>query len=85
MVLSEGMLVGCSTQLASCYIAELFEMSDSESNIVERARKELEQILGRMRLNCEHALEIIRDTDRDELSPESREQLLRSKSESGSI
>lgn len=50
-------------------------MSGSERNIAERARKEFEQILERMRRNSEHALEIIRDIELDDLSPESREQL----------
>jgi hypothetical protein len=50
-------------------------MSNSETNIVERARKELEQIFERMRRNCEAGLEIFQDIDLDGLRPESREQL----------
>jgi hypothetical protein len=46
-----------------------------ETNILERATKECERIFERMRQNCEQALEIIRDMDLDDLSPESREQL----------
>ena len=50
-------------------------MPDVETKILERATKECEQIFDRMRRNCEAALEIIRDIELDDLSPESREQL----------
>lgn len=50
-------------------------MLTHETEVLSRGNNELEQILGRMRRNCEHALEVIRDSDPDDLSPESREQL----------
>jgi hypothetical protein len=45
------------------------------TDVLFRGNNELEQILGRMRWNCEHALQVIRDTDPEDLSAESREQL----------
>ena len=50
-------------------------MLQHEADILFRGNNDVEQILDRMRRNCEHALEIIRDTDPDDLSAESREQL----------
>ena len=49
-------------------------MLKHEANILLRAN-ELEQIFERMRWNCEAALEIIRNIDLNDLSPESRESL----------
>jgi hypothetical protein len=48
-------------------------MSDAKTTILFPARSELEEISERMRRNCEAALEIIRNIDLDDLSPESRE------------
>jgi hypothetical protein len=49
------------------------EMSDAKTTILFPARSELEEISERMRRNCEAAVEIIRNIDLDDLSPESRE------------
>jgi hypothetical protein len=46
-----------------------------EPKIFERIENELDQILDRTRRNYQDALEIIRDIEVDDLSPESREQL----------
>ena len=46
-----------------------------ETNIVERATNEIEQIYERMNRNCEVALEIIQGIEMEDLSLESREQL----------
>jgi hypothetical protein len=50
-------------------------MSDAKTTFLSRASNELEEISGRMRRNCEGALEIIRNIGLDDLSPESREWL----------
>ena len=50
-------------------------MPDLETTILLRGNHELEQIFERMRRNCEQALEIIRDIERDDLSPQSRQRL----------
>lgn len=50
-------------------------MAGPETNSVFPDGNELEQILERMRLNCELALEIIRRLDLDRLTPASRERL----------
>ena len=50
-------------------------MPKHETGVLSRANNELEQILDRMRRNCEAALEILRDIEMDGLSPQSREQL----------
>lgn len=50
-------------------------MPNPETNILSRANNELEQILERIRLNCEVALEIMQGVEMQDLSLESREQL----------
>ena len=50
-------------------------MLKHDTDVLLRDKNEVEQILDRMRRNCEAALEVIQDADPDDLSPESREQL----------
>jgi aspartyl/asparaginyl-tRNA synthetase len=52
-------------------------MPSPETNILDRAESEVEQIFERMRRHCERALAILRDINLDELSPENREQVHR--------
>ena len=66
----QASLVGCFSTAD-----EPFEMSGPETEMVERANKELEQIFERIRRNCESALEILQNIELDGLSPEIREQL----------
>lgn len=46
-----------------------------ETKILDRIENELDQILDRTRRNYQDALEIIRDIEPNDLSPERREQL----------
>jgi len=46
-----------------------------ETKVLDRIENQLDQILDRTRRNYQDALEIIRDIELDDLSPESREQL----------
>ena len=46
-----------------------------ETKILDRIENELDQILDRTRRNYQDALEIIRELELEDLSPESREQL----------
>jgi hypothetical protein len=46
-----------------------------ETKMLDRIENELDQILDRTRRNYQDALEIIRDIELDDLSPESRERL----------
>jgi hypothetical protein len=66
--------VDCSALSAAGRFAVL-EMVNHETNILSRANEELEQFFERMRRNCERALEIIQDTEKDDLSSKSCEQL----------
>jgi hypothetical protein len=49
------------------------EMRALETNVLDQAESELEQIFERMGRNCEGALELFRHVNLEELSPQDRE------------
>jgi hypothetical protein len=64
----------CIPFLRSGYISWPLQMRTPETNILDRAKSEVEQIFERMRRHCEGALAIFRHINLGELSPEDREQ-----------
>ena len=71
------LLVRLDNLLGSATFSGSLEMPTPETNTLDRAESEVEQIFERMRRHCEGALAIFRHINLDELSPENREQVHR--------